>query len=262
LESLQAVSKAEWQHNANTFKRSTDVFSRDERALAAIETIVQHKPGALQWLRKPADELVVLRAELVDLWRDQPVFEKVRQLTGEVAREMPDRQTLRFECNGRAYYRKWHRGVGWREIVKNLVRLRWPVLGARNEWEALNKMRALGVPGLIPVAYGVRGKNPARQESFIITRELSDVIQLDHFFEQRQVSARAKRAIVAKVASIARELHAAGINHRDFYLCHFMLREASLFGAPEITLVDLHRAQLRIAVPERWLVKDLGLFST
>ncbi|MCE3253685.1 MAG: rfaP, partial [Cellvibrio sp.] len=33
---------------------------------------------------------------------------------------------------------------------------------------------------------------------------------------------------------------------------------------PEIYLVDLHRAQLRPQVPERWLVKDLGglLFSS
>lgn len=264
LESLLVVTKNEWQLNAEQFKRSADVFSRTERALEAIETIVQHKTSALQWQHKTADELVVLRDELIDLWRDQPAFEKAQQLTGKVVREMPDRQTLRFEWNGRAYYRKWHRGVGWKEIVKNLVRLRWPVLGARNEWDALNKMRASSVPGVIPVAYGLRGKNPARQESFIVTRELTDVIQLDHLFEQRHVSPKTKRAIIAKVASIASELHAAGINHRDFYLCHFMLREASLTGEPEIMLVDLHRAQLRIAVPERWLVKDLAglLFST
>ena len=32
---------------------------------------------------------------------------------------------------------KLHYGVGWREIFKNLLLGRWPVLGAKNEWRAL-----------------------------------------------------------------------------------------------------------------------------
>jgi UDP-glucose:(heptosyl)LPS alpha-1,3-glucosyltransferase len=180
---------------------------------------------------------------------------------------MKDRQTLRFEINGQGYYRKWHRGVGWPEVIKNLLQLRLPVLGACNEWDALNKLRALNIPSLIPLAYGLRGKNPARQQSFIVTRELTDVIQLDYFFEQYSVGIKAKRRILASLAAIARELHGAGINHRDFYLCHFMLKTTFIANqnqTPEIYLVDLHRAQLRTQVPERWLVKDLGglLFSS
>jgi UDP-glucose:(heptosyl)LPS alpha-1,3-glucosyltransferase len=113
----------------------------------------------------------------------------------------------------------------------------------------------------------VRGKNPARQQSFIVTRELTDVIQLDHFFERYSVSIKAKHRILASLATIARELHCAGINHRDFYLCHFMLKAQFIADQnlePELYLVDLHRAQLRPQVPERWLVKDLGglLFSS
>ena len=27
---------------------------------------------------------------------------------------------------------------------------------------------------------------------------------------------------------------------------------------PDLTLIDLHRAQIRLAVPRRWLIKDLG----
>ncbi|HSC67599.1 MAG TPA: lipopolysaccharide core heptose(I) kinase RfaP, partial [Cellvibrio sp.] len=214
-----------------------------------------------------AEPMVILRDELVDAWKGQDVFSLMENMQGKVAREMKDRQTLRFEINGQGYYRKWHRGVGWQEIIKNCIRLRWPVLGASNEWNALNKLRALGIPSLIPLAYGVRGKNPARQQSFIVTRELTDVIQLDHFFERCSVGIKAKHRILKSIATIARELHAAGINHRDFYLCHFMLKAnfiADQEQIPEIYLVDLHRAQLRPRVPQRWLVKDLGglLFSS
>jgi UDP-glucose:(heptosyl)LPS alpha-1,3-glucosyltransferase len=150
--------------------------------------------------------------------------------------------------------------VGWREIFKNLLQLRLPVLGATNEWKALNKLRALNIPSLIPLAYGVRGKNPARQQSFIVTRELADVVQLDHYFEQNSVAIKPRLLILKQLALMVRALHEAGINHRDLYLCHFMLKPESLVAGhnPEIYLIDLHRAQCRVQVPRRWQIKDLA----
>jgi UDP-glucose:(heptosyl)LPS alpha-1,3-glucosyltransferase len=137
-------------------------------------------------------------------------------------------------------------------------------LGAQNEWDALNRLQALQIPSLIPLAYGKRGTNPARQESFIVTRELEGVVQLDHYFERQSPSVQQKRAIIQRLAELARDFHGAGINHRDFYLCHFMLNPLSLSTlpagkiAPQLYLMDLHRAQCRAQVPMRWLVKDLG----
>jgi heptose I phosphotransferase len=57
-------------------------------------------------------------------------------------------------------------------------------------------------------------------------------------------------------------MHRAGINHRDFYLCHFHLDETSLpEPLPRCYLIDLHRAQIRGRTPRRWRVKDLaGLY--
>lgn len=59
---------------------------------------------------------------------------------------------------------------------------------------------------------------------------------------------------------MVRALHEAGINHRDLYLCHFMLKPESLVAGinPEIYLIDLHRAQCRVQVPRRWQIKDLA----
>src|SRR5690606_11893006 len=121
-------------------------------------------------------------------------------------------------------------------------------------------MRALGIPSLSAVAYGWRGRNPARQQSFIVTRELADVVQLDHYFEQHSVAINTRHLILDRLAGLVRALHGAGINHRDLYLCHFMLKPASLSARqqPEIYLIDLHRAQCRAHVPLRWQVKDLA----
>lgn len=259
-----------WRKRAELFAQTSDVFSRPAVAVAALEKIASAKknsvPGSVQ-VQSASSQLVILRDELIEAWKGQDVFSLMENIQGKIAREMKDRQTLRFEINGQGYYRKWHRGVGWKEIVKNFLQLRLPVLGAKNEWNALNKLRALNIPSLIPLAYGVRGKNPARQQSFIVTRELTDVIQLDHFFEQSSVDVKTKRRILIRVALMARAMHEAGINHRDFYLCHFMLKTQFMLDQhrePELYLVDLHRAQLRPRVPGRWLIKDLGglLFSS
>ena len=44
---------------------------------------------------------------------------------------------------GSHYFAKIHHGVGWREILKNLLHLKLPVLGAENEWRALNLLPRL-----------------------------------------------------------------------------------------------------------------------
>lgn len=205
---------------------------------------------------------LILRDELQAAWSGQDVFQLVQNLSGQVAREVPGRQTLRFELNSQAYYRKLHTGVGWVEIVKNLVRGRLPVISARNEWLALNRLQTVGVPSLIPVAYGEQGINPARRLSFIVTKELVGVVQLDDFLRANpKLGLVCKRQLIDAIAEIAREIHRQGLNHRDLYLCHFMLDLTVLADKtvrPLLYLVDLHRAQLRKAVPFRWLVKDLA----
>jgi len=258
------VNKSVWCERGKMFATTAQVFSRATQAIKIIENIAV---GAysLAMVQRSSNELVILRDEVIERWstfiQDHSLFDKVKNLVGEVARVMPDRQTLRFEMAGQGFYRKWHHGIGWKEVVKNLLNLRLPILGAKNEWAALNKLQALNIPSLAPVAYGRRGKNPACQQSFIVTRELTNVMQVDHYFEHCQPSVNHKRCIIKKVASIARELHAAGINHRDFYLCHFMVDKQTLLlatGSPSVYLIDLHRAQCRVSVPLRWQVKDLG----
>ncbi len=252
-----------WQARAAVMCQTQSLFARPQTVVDCLENMSADATPA-EWRSEDSQQILVLRDELIDAWRAGNVFAQVQKLRGQVARDMVDRQTLRFELNGQGYYCKWHRGVGWREIFKNLMQWRLPVLGAGTEWRALNKLRALNIPSLAPIAYGEQKTNPARRKSFLITRELQGVAQLDEFFAQRQPGVRLKRLIIAEVARITRELHTAGINHRDLYLCHFMLRESTLSErmqsnqAPEIFVIDLHRAQLRVRVPRRWLVKDLA----
>jgi heptose I phosphotransferase len=72
-----------------------------------------------------------------------------------------------------------------------------------------------------------------------------------------------KKAIIEKVAEIASTMHSNGINHRDLYICHFLLDISSGEAYTDkddirLFVVDLHRAQIRQQIPRRWWVKDVG----
>ena len=198
---------------------------------------------------------------------DEDLFTLVDQLRGEVFRKIDDRRTIKVRIGTAAYFAKIHQGVGWVEILKNLMQGRLPVLGARNEWLALCALRNAGVRSMTPVLFCERGLNPATRQSAILTESLESKITLEDF---ETTESDLKRNLIAEVATMARKMHQAGVNHRDFYLCHFLLdlpleedRDDAPGAPPVLHLIDLHRAQIRQNVPRRWIVKDLGslLFS-
>ncbi|MGE6660546.1 lipopolysaccharide core heptose(I) kinase RfaP [Pseudomonas sp. NPDC077408] len=200
------------------------------------------------------------------LWAGRDPFEAVEQLQGQVYRELEGRRTLRTEIDGRGYFVKIHRGIGWGEIVKNLSTAKLPVLGAGQEWWAIQRLHEAGVPTMTAVAYGERGSNPATQHSFIITEELAPTVSLEDFaanWREQPPKPALKRALIAEVASMAGNMHRAGVNHRDFYICHFLLHTDKPVTAHDfrLSLIDLHRAQTRAQTPRRWRNKDLaGLY--
>jgi heptose I phosphotransferase len=61
-------------------------------------------------------------------------------------------------------------------------------------------------------------------------------------------------------------MHTHGMNHRDYYICHFLLdisggRDRVDPETLKASLIDLHRAQIRKKTPRRWIVKDVaGLY--
>ncbi|HDK37677.1 MAG TPA: lipopolysaccharide core heptose(I) kinase RfaP, partial [Thiolapillus brandeum] len=174
-----------------------------------------------------------------------------------------NRRTLRFELGGKGYFLKLHWGVGWREIFKNLLSLRLPVTGAANEWRAIQRLQEIGVETMHLEAYGQEGWIPARRKSFVVTRELENTNSLEDYcagWAQQPPPFAQKKRLIKRVAQMTRQLHRNGVNHRDLYICHFLLQQP-WNGDDEdlhLYLIDLHRVQLRKAVPRRWLVKDIG----
>ncbi|WP_456373588.1 lipopolysaccharide core heptose(I) kinase RfaP, partial [Thiolapillus sp.] len=191
--------------------------------------------------------------------------EDAMQVQGEIYRNPAgaNRRTLRFEQDGRGYFLKLHWGVGWGEIFKNLVSMRLPVIGAANEWRAIRRLEALGVETMHLEACGEEGWNPARRRSFVVTRELENTVSLEDYcalWKQMPPDPRRKRILIGRIARMIRVMHAAGLNHRDLYICHFLLRQPWDGSEEELHLylIDLHRVQQHRKLPRRWRVKDLG----
>ena len=207
-----------------------------------------------------------LQPPFAGLWAGQDAFVAVDALDGEVFRQRDGRRTFRCEIGGRGYFVKIHHGIGWGEIVKNLLVGRAPILGAGNEWQAIHRLTAIGIDTMRAVAFGQRGWNPARRHSFLITDELAPTISLEDFCREwahQPPPAALKHALIRRVADMAGRMHRAGVNHRDFYLCHFLLHLEPQPTAQnlKLSLIDLHRAQSRTQVPRRWRDKDLaGLY--
>ena len=201
-------------------------------------------------------------------WEGQDPFVAASTLgrdapTEAIVRDLEGRRTLRFELGGRGYYLKLQRGIGWGRIAGDLLRWRLPVTGAANEWNAIRACHAIGVPTMLALAFGERGSGPAYRESFLVTAAIEPAVDLDTYtrsWPDKRPPPALKHALLREVATITRRMHEGGINHRDLYLCHFLLHLDPPPDADSLRLsvIDLHRAQIRSRTPRRWRDKDLA----
>ncbi|MDH3999597.1 MAG: lipopolysaccharide core heptose(I) kinase RfaP, partial [Desulfuromonadales bacterium] len=196
-----------------------------------------------------------LDSAIASHFQGEDAFEQILKLEGEAYRNFANRRTLRVELDGAGYFCKIHLGVGWKEIFKCLFSFRLPVLGALHEWRAIRRLEELDVDTMKIAGVGCRGANPADQQSFLITEELAGTVSLEDFCQDWLINPpplALKRALIEKIAVMARQLHQNGVNHRDFYLCHFHLNLASVdhflsgqASTIKLHLIDLHRTQVR-----------------
>ena len=195
------------------------------------------------------------------------VFEACMQLHGTAFRDVPGRRTTQVRLGSKSYFIKQHFGVGWREIFKNLLSLKLPILGAMTEVRAIQKLTEIGIATTLLVAYGQRGCNPATMQSFVVTEDLGDIVSLEEmliYSKSYPMSAQCKQLMLTAVAQLATKFHKAGLCHRDFYLCHFVLsRQNASIDNYDLHLIDLHRMLQNQAPNGDAVMKDIaGLYSS
>ena len=272
---LLSDERLRWHENGIAYGKDPRLYRMPQTVCDLIEEEVGQKDRTAgeDPTRKIVDTCIYLRKDLQDMFDPASAFDQIMALDGEEIRNEPGRRTIRLNLGNHTFYLKTHTGVGWQEIFKNILYFRMPVLGAINEWHGIHHLNRLGIDTMTAVGYGTTGGNPARRRSFLLTDEIADTTSLEELFTHwlefpptGPDEIRYKRWLIHRVARIARNLHNSGANHRDFYLCHFLLKQGYTAGKPDpeksrLYVIDLHRMQLRKRTPVRWAIKDIaGLY--
>ena len=193
-------------------------------------------------------------------------FYMLMQMPGKAFRDVPGRKTIQVVLGEKSYFIKQHFGVGWAEIFKNLIAFKKPILGAMTEVNAIQKLNSIGIPTTPLVAYGQHGCNPATLQSFVMTEDLGEIITLeDMCADWQHYSESFKQALMQAIGELAGKLHGAGLCHRDFYLCHFVLKKqdfnSEATSVKNLHLIDLHRMLQGQPSNSKAVMKDIaGLY--
>lgn len=188
---------------------------------------------------------------------------------GKVLKRLPSRTITKVDLtdgkNTTTFFLKRHTGP-----VRPVEMLRTYLSGfslswGRKEWEVIDSFKKCGIPTLTPVAAGEKG-SLLRMESFLMTKELSGFQSLEKFIQDyfsypmSSDKIMEKRALIREVAEIAKRMHNAGFNHRDFYCCHIFIRRSE-DGIRDLRVLDLQRVDRRRWFRRHWIVKDIAALN-
>ena len=186
----------------------------------------------------------------------------MRSNQGECLRKLDDRENWFLptpEGPSRGMYLKKHHPAGRRGLKRSIVEESPGLVEARN----IGRLLAAGIGTMRVVAYGEGSASPNGKpgESFLLTESLDGYEPLDDYLRRRfsrggSEESEAFNRLIDAVAAVARRFHSAGFNHRDFYCCHFFVKEAG--DGFDVRLIDLQRMQYRQSRRRRWIVKDLA----
>jgi heptose I phosphotransferase len=170
---------------------------------------------------------------------------------GQCVRSVHNRTTTKIALYDgvawHSFYIKRHAAPPKIERLRPLLNFGRPIFGARNEWRSILGLQDAGVPTLTPVAFGEAG-----ERSLLVTDDLRPKLTL---FDWARAPSH-KRAMIARIAVIARRMHDAGIHHQDLFLHHILV-----CGEParlDVRVIDPGRAWRHERLSWRWIVKDLA----
>lgn len=125
----------------------------------------------------------------------------------------------------------------------------------------IGELRKLGIPCPTAVAFGQQRDGETELASVLLTAQVPGT-SLEKWVQSDAAVVLSDRAfrtrLIEHVADLTRDMHDAGLYHRDYYLSHLFLDTRG--GRPQdiqITLIDLQR-MLRSRRGVRWGSKDLA----
>lgn len=124
---------------------------------------------------------------------------------------------------------------------------------AEDEVKGIELLRQAGIATVPLVGWGrLEGGR-----GFVITADLAGYRDAEKLVAEGSVPFE---ALLEPTADLAARLHAAGLHHRDLYLCHFFARADG--AAIDVKLIDAARVARmgNFLTRWRWVIKDLAQF--
>ncbi len=282
VELLSSRERKRWSKNGLAVAHNESIYQMASKAVDLLERFAQTpmrpskaaRRAAWQRVEKPAVDTPMAVATKLFVGQNfdgpsspQQLLAWAESVEGEVHRRAHGRLTKRVLLDRKAYFLKYHSGVGYLEILKNAGLGKRPVLGADNEFHACRYLERRGIAAPRVVAFAATGSDPARRRSLILCEELTGFVSLETIIDQWHTKAPHPQMLgrlVAGVARFVRQLHSAGVVHRDLYICHLWLHtDAWATGEVRLAVIDLHRARRLDPIPDYWRKRDLAalLFS-
>jgi tRNA A-37 threonylcarbamoyl transferase component Bud32 len=138
-----------------------------------------------------------------------------------------------------------------------LQRARFLPSRAAREYTNLQRVRALGVQAVEPLAWQNRRRLGGVDESWLVTRELPQARVLRDV--SSEVDSGVRLRLVRTLARVARRLHDHGFWHRDLHAGNVLVAPHPETGLPRLVLVDLQKLRvLPVPVPWALRVRDLA----
>jgi heptose I phosphotransferase len=165
------------------------------------------------------------------------------------------------------YLKRHYRLPWWRGLLATLLpHVSWSP--ALQEWEHLERARALGLPVPVAAAAGEYIGPWGRLQSFLAVEELTGMVPLHEAIPAAadrlppSTFQRWKRSLIAEMVRITQTLHQRRLFHKDLYLCHFYVSQEDTERVPlwqgRVQLIDLHRLGHHPWLWPWWQAKDLA----
>lgn len=132
------------------------------------------------------------------------------------------------------------------------------------EFENICEFRQNGIATATPVAAGQRRVGLLRYESFLITESFEPYVSLEKIIRdtpwilEGKSGKELKSRIIKSIAHLARKMHTAGFNHRDFNATHVLISPKDASSNVSLALFDLQRLDRKKWVRFRWMIKTLA----
>lgn len=113
------------------------------------------------------------------------------------------------------------------------------------ELRVTEHLRGAGVATVEVLAAAVHWWIPGVYRGAVVTREMTDAVNLWEYLQRVTPPARAPACVAA--AEVTRQLHRAGAVHPDLNLTNYLVRDCG--GSPEVAIIDCDGVRLRPVTP-------------